>query len=399
MFKGSDVIGKPIVTYSTGSVIKKIKDIVFDANTNAILAMLVDEEGIFDSARVIPFASIKSIGADVITIENEEAIIKAESDENIKRVMDGGNILYGKKVMTEDGRDLGKIVDLYFNEQSGTVEGYEVSGGIFGDAYEGRSFVPAPKALKIGQDVAFFPNEVADLLEQQVGGMKGVFKRAQTGTSEIKEKASEKFNQAGQAVSQKASEMGQTFSSALAQQKGNALEEIKGRRVGRDVRSESGSLIAAEGQIVSDRVLNEAKQYHKETELLAAVTENEAAGLQAQAKHGLNNTGEKVQAGVGQIKEKAQSAWASIREKAAGVKEQAMQKAEERQIKEALGRPVTRVIFDRQDNIILNTGDLVTNEAIARARQENMLDALLSSVSTDKPEFRTQDLKARPEGV
>jgi uncharacterized protein YrrD len=64
------------------------------------------------------------------------------------------------------------VVDLYFDEHTGNIEGYEVSGGLFADAYSGRSFVPALQTLKIGRDVAFVPTQTAQLMEEQVGGFK-----------------------------------------------------------------------------------------------------------------------------------------------------------------------------------------------------------------------------------
>ena len=46
----------------------------------------------------------------------------------------------------------------------------------------------------------------------------------------------------------------------------------------------------------------------------------------------------------------------------------------EQQIKAALGRPTTRVILDQDDNIILNTGDIITNRAVEAAREAGVLD-------------------------
>ncbi len=63
----------------------------------------------------------------------------------------------GTQIVTVCGQNLGRMVDLYFNEDTGEIEGYEVSGGIFADAYSGRSFVPAVQTLKIGEDYALFP--------------------------------------------------------------------------------------------------------------------------------------------------------------------------------------------------------------------------------------------------
>ena len=76
------------------------------------------------------------------------------------------------------GRDLGTMTDLYFDDTTGAIEGYEVSGGLFADAYSSRSFVPAPDTLKIGEDIAFVPSETADLMQEQIGGLKGAMQTA-----------------------------------------------------------------------------------------------------------------------------------------------------------------------------------------------------------------------------
>lgn len=55
--------------------------------------------------------------------------------------------------------------------------------------------------------------------------------------------------------------------------------------------------------------------------------------------------------------------------------------AEEKKINKAVGRPVKRVIFDRKDNIILNKGDIITFEAIKRAKNDNLLENILDSVN------------------
>jgi hypothetical protein len=36
-------------------------------------------------------------------------------------------------------------------------------------------------------------------------------------------------------------------------------------------------------------------------------------------------------------------------------------------IADAIGRPVTKVILDREDNVILNLGDIITHQAVQRA--------------------------------
>lgn len=53
---------------------------------------------------------------------------------------------------------------------------------------------------------------------------------------------------------------------------------------------------------------------------------------------------------------------------------------EEKKIKSILGHPVKRVICDKQGNIILNIGDLISFRALEQVKQANELDYLFGSV-------------------
>ena len=55
---------------------------------------------------------------------------------------------------------------------------------------------------------------------------------------------------------------------------------------------------------------------------------------------------------------------------------------------------MTRVILNQQDQVILNVGELITHQAIASARQAQVLDLLLNSVYTEKPQLSLDNLRA-----
>ena len=74
--------------------------------------------------------------------------------------------------------------------------------------------------------------------------------------------------------------------------------------------------------------------------------------------------------------------------------ERRSQEKEIQSIKNALGRPSKRVILDRQDNVILNVGDLITNQAVEHARSADMLDVLFASVDEREPEIANEDHSA-----
>ncbi len=301
MLKGKNIIGVPIVTKDTGETIEKVRDVLFDAKNNRVLGFLVDEEGLLTSAKVIPFEAVEVVGPQAIIVPGASAVVSADQAANAADILNEDNVVVGTKVMTEDGKDLGTINDMFFDEQFGTISGYEVTGGIFADAVSGRSYLPSPQTLRIGRDVAFVPPETANMMENQKGG-------------------------------------------------------------------------------------------------LAAMT--------AETEHSMQGAAETMRDTSASVVSAAKGAWETVKEKAADLTDRAKEKTseltdratgeiEDRRIKAVLGRPVTRVILDQNDAPILNTGDLITHEAVDRAREAGVLDMLLSSAYTDTPEFSSDELKAK----
>ncbi len=369
MRKGSDLIGKPVVSFDTGEQFEKIQDVVFDQQNNQLLGFVVDEGGWFSTARVLPLTSVQAIGPDAVIVPSKKVIISSDSDQRFRSILARNNVLKGTKIVTTDGRDLGTLTDLYFDEHNGTVEGYEASGGLFADSYTGRSFIPAPQTLKIGEDVAFVPPETADLMEEQVGGVKAA------------------FQDASETVSAKAADV----QDALA---GPALDQAIGKRVNHAVRTEEGLMIAAPGQIVTEQVINRARTYHAENDLLDAtgLTVTQVAGNTARASG--QQAAESVQQGTQNVTQGATNLWEKLKETVGGAQEHAAEKLEEQRINAALGRPTDRVILDPQDNVILNAGELITNQAVKMARDSGVLDILLSSVADVRAEIPAENLKA-----
>ncbi len=53
---------------------------------------------------------------------------------------------------------------------------------------------------------------------------------------------------------------------------------------------------------------------------------------------------------------------------------------EDKKIKSILGHPVKRVICDKQGNIILDVGDIISFRALEQVKQANKLDDLFTCV-------------------
>ncbi len=466
MRKGKDIVGKPVIAYDSGEKVETVVDLIFDQYDNRLLGFLIDEGGWFSNAKVLPLDLIKAIGVDAVIIPSKEVIAASSKYPVIHKILENNNVLNGTRIMTTDGQDLGALVDFYFDEYTGAVEGYEASGGLFADTYSGRSFVPAPQTLKIGEDVAFVPAETAGLMEEQVGGLKAAMQNANEKFQETAQVAGEKIQETAQITADKLQTAGRTVNSKmtdavidrdaqkafvldkvaqktvndpnghhlivagevinldvsntaeqlgildelyrsaggnltepLGERLGNvaaglAVEQTQGRRSQQTVYTPEGYIIAAQGQIVTTQVIDRAKANHQESALLEAVGLSPQGAAQSQAGKLAATTGNRLKNTTAVAQAGAANLWDKVKETTSDLQGRSAEAITEQRIKGALGRPTTRVILDRNDEVILNVGELITHKAIARAQSAGILDLLLDSVYTETPKLSLEELRA-----
>ena len=555
MRKGSDIIGKSIIAFDTGRRVARVQDLIFDQETNDLLGVLVEESGLFRAAKVIPLGAISAFGTDALIISSKQDIISAKGDDRVNRVLDRNLVLKGTRIVTTDGRYLGSVVDLFFDEQTGAIEGYEASGGIFADAYSGRSFIPAPHTLRIGEDATFVPPETADLMEEQVGGFRGAVHSASTRIQETSEVAGQRIQAAAQSANEQIQQtaevanarlqsaredaangfengtrgatatvtnslvdpdeqfayvvgrtvdrdiftnegqlligQGQVITLTIAEaaryageleslyratggsltapisrqlqdfgdragegfqdfrertgtgfqdvservntgfqtltQKANeafstvtarlGIEQARGRRADRMIRSDSGAIIVAPSQIVTDIVIQRAKAANREADLLNAVgihpteavrssTGESMAIVKSRFKNesAIASTRFQQEAATFQQEaaiagENAKTLWHDLTGKFSEYQGRSARAIYRNRVEQALGRPVNRVILDRQDNVILNVGELITHKAIQQAESSGVINILLGSVYSKEPTIREEELRAPEAGM
>lgn len=368
MYKGKDIIGTSIVSYDRGEKCSVIKDLIFDQNSNQLLGFLVREAGWFKSAQALLLKDVQSIGPDAVITGSESAIVKVSTIPMLRRILGHNNILKGTRILTLDGRDLGIMVDLYFDEHSGNVEGYEVSGGLFADAYSGRSFVPAPDTLKIGRDVAFVPAQTAQLMEEQVGGIRAAM---QTTTDKLQETAqitgdklqefgqiaSEKAQAAAQVTAQVTGDKFQEFSRSATTSVTNAIVDAEtqkkfviGKAVAYPITALGGESLILRGRVVTSEIADSAEELGVLDELYRStgghLTDVLANNFTETANHLSDRLGNT----------------------AAGLT-----------IDQAKGRRVSQVVRSPAGPIIAASGQIITDQVIERAKFYHQERALLES--------------------
>lgn len=196
---------------------------------------------------------------------------------------------------------------------------------------------------------------------------------------------------------QMATQRGNAVLSNLAARAG--IEQAKGRRVQRMVRSEAGMIIAAPGQIVTDTVVERATLSNREVALLDAVGLQPTEATRYRANDAVSNTGMRVREQAAIAQENAYTFWEDLKRQYKEFQQRSTRAAHQQRIEQALGRPVSRVILDPHDQVILNVGELITHKAIQQAEQGGVLNILLTSVYKREPEISDTELRAPEHGV
>jgi MYXO-CTERM domain-containing protein len=118
------------------------------------------------------------------------------------------------------------------------------------------------------------------------------------------------------------------------------------------------------------------------------------AGLARRTAPSGSYASDRLEQGLAQAQVGASTTWDRLATRVSQSRKRRAREKEIKRIKYALGRPSNRVILDRQDRVILNVGDLITNQAIEQARMANMLDVLLDSVDNTTPEIAEEERSA-----
>lgn len=173
MIKGKELLGRHVVDLSTGERVDSVRDIVFDHGANLVLGLVVDGGGhwLRRRDRLIPFSVVYSVGEDAVMITSAQKASSEAEQARMKEVLTSDVNLVGMALVTEAGEDLGRIADVVFDEYSGQVEGYEVTGGLFAKGAGKTAFMPAPQGseLKVGKDSATVPASLAEQMRRSGG--------------------------------------------------------------------------------------------------------------------------------------------------------------------------------------------------------------------------------------
>ena len=382
MRKGKRLIGRPILSLTDGVKVGTVKDIILGPENDQVVGLLTDEGGLLNSARIVPHAEISSFGRDAVVVNSTGSVVPVDQTPDIKRIIDRGTSLIGIKVFTDTGEAQGSVNDVYFDEADGRVTALEITGGTISTFANGMRNLPVDDILRTGPEVLFVRPETAEEMALQRTGLAGA-------VADAKDKAGEAGAKAGDTVGE--------WGDSASQAAGDARPEdqLVGRRTGRDIEDDQGAVLVPGGRVLTQADVQRARDAGKTHELFVAVG----------AEH-LDTSRAELTDAAGTAGDKAAGLWDSFTRKLGEMTDATGTRVDEEQtkrrlaqIEDAVGRPVTKVILDLQDNVVLDLGDIITHRAVQQAHEAGALDSLLGSVYKAEVTFEKDELRAERAGA
>jgi sporulation protein YlmC with PRC-barrel domain len=148
--KASSLKGMPVVSMADGVQIGSVDDILFDTAALRVAALLLSTAG---GQSVLPFAAVRTFGADAVTVESTTTTQPAVDQPGAGNLPRALSDLMSLKVVNGEGVNLGDIRDVTIEQASGALTELEAHrGGVLGLGGSAVT-IPASAIRGIGPDL------------------------------------------------------------------------------------------------------------------------------------------------------------------------------------------------------------------------------------------------------
>ncbi|MCQ6278205.1 PRC-barrel domain-containing protein [Bacillus sp. EB600] len=141
--------GMPIYNQRNGLKIGDVCDLAISAN-GMVTGLLVKRGTFFKQTYFLAIDKVSSFGWDGIMVDGSLQLEKLKLTPEYTCTHQ--NSLTGKMLISRSGESLGLVRDVYFQEEVGTIIGYEVTDGFFTDITEGKQVIETDLPPAIGKD-------------------------------------------------------------------------------------------------------------------------------------------------------------------------------------------------------------------------------------------------------
>lgn len=143
------LIGRAVLSRSTANKVGQVHDLIVDAAKGELSGLVVQMPD--ESLRSVEYNGIYSFGPDAVMVNSDESAVPAE-DSPLKALPLAKHNLIGVNVVTEGGKLLGQIANVYIRLAETLLLIYEVRSSILDKLLGHSLYFPATNSRAISDD-------------------------------------------------------------------------------------------------------------------------------------------------------------------------------------------------------------------------------------------------------
>jgi uncharacterized protein YrrD len=176
--RASEMTKRPVVTLE-GEDVAQIKDIIYAASGGQVGGFTLNGRGLLAGTlkTALAWGAVVALGPDAVMIRGEDAL--TDRDALVAEIVgknsgSGGDVL-GSRVLTEDGKDLGKVLDVIIEVTNegrsfANVVGYEIEPAEDLGADLKKVLVPLPDTIAASGQHLIVPAAALDFVTNDLAG-------------------------------------------------------------------------------------------------------------------------------------------------------------------------------------------------------------------------------------
>jgi len=163
--KTKEIIGLPVIDISSGNEIGKVWDIIVNGDKGSADFFIIDDGMMILGAKVVAAKDIQGIGEYALTLGKKDALRDIAKVDHAIQLFKKNVKVKGTKVLTQKGRLVGEIGDIYIDENDCSIAALEF---MFFDNFQEIKVIPRSGVLTFGENLIVAVENIEEILDDAV---------------------------------------------------------------------------------------------------------------------------------------------------------------------------------------------------------------------------------------
>jgi uncharacterized protein YrrD len=151
VYRISDMIGKTVVSVSTGDRVGTVSDALLEPVGVRLMGLVV-REGMLSKEHVLPLSDVQTVGHDALLIRPDEHLMDPQEWREAEITATRSSAVRGRRVLMAAGEEIGHLSDFLVHEKTGAFGGPEVESQSLGGLRSRRIVLRSSTSPRLGPD-------------------------------------------------------------------------------------------------------------------------------------------------------------------------------------------------------------------------------------------------------